>query len=171
MEICENYDIDGLELDFMRHQRHFNDDTHLLQRKQIMTSFVADVRSLLDRTSINKKHRYLCIRVPCHTHSLEQMGIDLSAMVHSGVDMVNLSNYYHFQQMNDISEIRKQIPFTDLYFELSFTGGLRTLTSQPNEQQHILATEESLYTAAYLAHLDGINGIRLPTTTLSQNDL
>ena len=46
-----------------------------------------------------------------------------------------------------------------MYFELAFTASLHTTVAQPGERSHILATEESLYTTAYLAYLDGVDGI------------
>lgn len=160
-EICENYDIDGLELDFLRHIYHFKLDGSIsvAERKAIMTGFVERVRALLDRTSSPGRRRYLCVRVPCYVATLEQMGLDLPALVAAGVDMVNLSNYYHFKQMTDIAAIRAQIPNTDLYYELAYTGSLHSTVAQPGEESHILATEESLYTTAHLAYLDGVNGL------------
>ena len=51
-ELCEGYDIDGFELDFLRFWVLFRqEDTNTRQRARIMTDFVADVRKLLDRTA------------------------------------------------------------------------------------------------------------------------
>ena len=65
-EISENYDIEGLKLDSLRHSSYFRlGETTVDQRAQIMTEFVARVRQLLDQTARRGRHRWLCARVPC----------------------------------------------------------------------------------------------------------
>ena len=55
-EVCQNYDIDGFELDFMRHPQFFDlNETTSEQRVEIMTGFVRQVRELLNRTAQPEK--------------------------------------------------------------------------------------------------------------------
>ncbi len=81
-ELCENYDLDGLELDFLRFYSYFRDDTPLEQRSAIMTGLVKEVRQMLG------PKRWLCARVPCYLPALDALGLDLKALVAAGLDMV-----------------------------------------------------------------------------------
>ena len=69
-ELCENYDLDGFEMDFMRFYSLFQlDKTTSEQRRGIMTEFTRHVRSVIDRTARAHKaivvcHCALCGRAP-----------------------------------------------------------------------------------------------------------
>ena len=160
-ELCENYDIDGMELDFLRHIRHFMLDGSISvsDRKAIMTGFVSKVRTILDRTSRFGKHRYLAVRIPCDIASLDGMGIDPAAMASAGVDMFNVSNYYHIKQQNDSGSIKSMVPGSKVYTEVAFTVGL--IPAAPGSAENIerLATPEMIYTAAHLAYSGGVDGV------------
>ncbi len=57
------YDIDGFELDFTRHASLFRQDqTTRLQREDTVTSFVAEIRLLLDRRACEGRRRWLCVK-------------------------------------------------------------------------------------------------------------
>ena len=117
-EICEDYDIDGFELDFMRHARYFRlDETSKAQRIEIMTRFVADVRSVLDRTSRPGQHRWLCVRVPQRLRKHGELGIDLVKWDAAGVDMVNLSGHYVTEQQSDLAQVCRLVPTASVYLE------------------------------------------------------
>ena len=91
-EICENYDIDGLELDFLRHYWFFSDDVSAGARKNIMTSFVSDVKDVLDLYTPYGQRRWLSVRVPKTIADHAALGIDLERFVNeAGVDMINIS--------------------------------------------------------------------------------
>ncbi|MDB6136971.1 MAG: hypothetical protein JWO94_43, partial [Verrucomicrobiaceae bacterium] len=91
-ELCENYDIDGLELDFMRYDNFFDKAlTTVEQRREVITGFVRQVRGALDRTGREGKRRWLCARVPALVKGLDAIGVDLPALVATGLDMVTLS--------------------------------------------------------------------------------
>jgi hypothetical protein len=63
-EICENYDIDGFDLDFMRYPSFFRlKETSSIQRRTIMTDFIRKVREILDQSAKPEQHRFLCVRV------------------------------------------------------------------------------------------------------------
>ena len=93
-EICEQYDIDGFELDFMRHPPFFRPaETPLAERRKIMTSFCRQARESLDATG-GGKHRWLCCRIPSRTSAHDAMGIDVRKMADAGVEMFNLCSSY-----------------------------------------------------------------------------
>lgn len=164
-EICENYDIDGLELDFMRMCSLFNTNTTTSSlRKQIVTDFISQIRQLLDRTSAAGQHRWLCVRVPCYIEAFDKLGIDLPQMVGAGVDMVNLSSYFFTDQQSDLPAIIQTIPSVPVYLEMTHCiltvehqlpgGGYDDFTFKRT-------TEEQFYTTAHLAYSGGAKGVSL----------
>jgi len=118
-ELCEDYDIDGLELDFMRFPRYFrSNETTSEQRVKIMTEFVTEVRKLLDRTTKEGRHRWLCVRVPCVLAGHDAIGVDLVRLVAAGVEMINLSPSYFTVQQTDLPVVAKMVPDTAVYLEM-----------------------------------------------------
>ncbi len=164
-EICVNYDIDGLELDFMRMCSLFNvDNTTSTQRKNIITAFIGQIRQLLDNTSATGQHRWLCVRVPCYIEAFDNLGINLPEMVTAGVDMVNISSYFFTDQQADIAAIVQSIPTTPVYLEM--TGCILTVDQLPNSGGYDdftfkRTTEEQFYTTAHLAYSSGAQGVSL----------
>ncbi|MEW6356669.1 MAG: hypothetical protein AB1696_10105 [Planctomycetota bacterium] len=153
-EVCEGYDIDGLELDFMRHCRFFRlDETPPAERVRIMTDFVTKVRAILDRTAKPGQRRWLCIRVPLRLASHEEIGIDLAKLVAAGVDMIDLSCYYITRQQSDLPEVCRRFPNTAVYLELTYTN--RTGDDRHDRKM----SDEQFYTAAHLAYARGAAGV------------
>lgn len=162
-ELCENYDIDGLELDFLRTYSFFRmEETTHEQRCGIMTAFVKDVRALLDRTAREGRRRWLCVRVPCYLEAHDILGIDLPAMAAVGVDMVNASSHYFTTQQHHLAAVRKQVPNSTVYFELCHTiwKGEKVAVGY-DVFPYRRATREHLHTAAHLAYARGADGISL----------
>ena len=155
-ELIDNYDLDGLELDFLRFYSYFRPETPLKQRRAIMTSFVQDVRKLLG------PKKWLCARVPCYLTALDELGLDLKALVAAGLDMVNASAHYFTTQQHDLAPIRKMTTGATLYFELCHTiwKGEKV---QPGYDVFPFrrATREHLHTSAHLAYARGADGISL----------
>ena len=162
-EICEGYDIDGFELDFMRHARYFRqDETTAEQRIAMMTQFVADVRAALDRTAKPGQRRWLCVRVPLRTRKHHELGIDLEKWVAAGVDMVNLSCHYCTSQQSDMAKVCKLLPNTAVYLEVTYTKQTCYPPGKPKTQRHSVdrkMTPEEFYTAAHLAYSRGAAGL------------
>ncbi len=167
-EICTNYDIDGLELDFMRHDPFFRAaETTQGQREEIMFDFVARVRKSLDDGARPGQRRWLSVRVPFRTAEYNMIGVNLPEFVKAGVDMVNLSCGYVTEQQNDVGKICKIIPGTPVFLEFTYLTG-RTRLSHINNvegkqiQQFTLyrhTTDEQIYTLAHLAYERGAQGI------------
>ncbi len=162
-ELCENYDLDGLELDFLRFYSFFRtEETTREQRCAIITGFVRDVRELLDRTARDGRRRWLCARVPCYLPPLDLLGIDLTALVAAGLDMVNASAHYYTTQQHDLAAIRKQARGAALYFELCHsTWNGPKLREGYDEAPFRRATREQLHTSAHLAYARGADGMSL----------
>ncbi|MEK6795775.1 MAG: hypothetical protein AABZ39_13420 [Spirochaetota bacterium] len=161
-EICEQYDIDGFELDFMRHNRFFDETvTPLAERRRIMNAFIRRVRMLLDRTAKAGRRRWLCVRVPAYLKLYDDLGIHLPDFVREGVDMVNASYSFFTEQQGDIGEIRTMIPEASLYVEMCHT------TSMVNWRTKIgydaiayrRTTARQYWTTAHLAYARGADGM------------
>jgi hypothetical protein len=153
-EVCEGYDIEGLELDFMRHSRFFRlEETPPAERVRIMTAFVSRVRAVLDQTAKPGQHRWLCIRVPLRLAAHEAIGMDLSKLLEAGVGMINLSCHYTTQQQSDLAEVCRRFPRAAVYLELTYTTD--TFASRADRKM----TDEQFYTAAHLAYARGATGV------------
>jgi hypothetical protein len=166
-ELCENYDLDGFELDFMRHSSFFQvDRTTSAGRARIMTDFCAQVRSLLDRTAKSGQHRWLCVRVPCYLAAYDDLGLDLSAMVKAGVDMVNLSAHYFTEQQTDLPAICHTVSDASngrvaVYLEMTHctATGRRLTVSGGDNFVYRRTTDEQFYTTAHQAYARGADGL------------
>ncbi len=171
-EICEQYDLDGFELDFMRYPLYFEPErTDSSERSRIMTGFVARVRELLDRTAPPGRRRWLCVRVPGELAAHDILGIDLRSMAAAGVDMINLSCYYFTQQQNDLATICAMVPDASVYNEITYCSSRNTVESgapdgsRPTDSQlhtaavRRLTNEHQIYTTAYLAFRRGAAGL------------
>lgn len=162
-ELCENYDLDGFELDFMRHCAFFNlKETTPAERTAVMTAFVARVRALLDRTARPGQRRWLSARVPCFLDTYDALGIDLPAMTAAGLDMVNVSPFYFTIQNNDFRSIRQSVPDASVYFEMTHATTVGpTLGKGYDNFSFRRNTEDQLCTTAHLAYEQGADGISL----------
>ncbi len=171
-EICEQYDIDGFELDFMRYPIFFDPERiDSAERRRIMTEFVARTRELLDRTAAPGRRRWLCARIPGELAAHDILGIDPRAMVSAGVDMLNLSCYYFTQQQNDLAAICAMVPEAAVYNEITYCSSRNTVASgrpdhnRPTGSQLFtsavrrLTNEHQIFTTAHLAYRRGAAGV------------
>lgn len=162
-ELCEGYDLAGLELDFMRFYSLFPvEKTTREQRVGIVTDFVRDVRALLDRTARAGQRRWLCARIPCWRKAFDPMGIDLPAMVRAGLDMVNVSATYYTTQRGDFAAIRKLVPEAAVYNEMchaTWTGP--KLGPGGDAANFRRTTAEQYQTTAHLTYARGGDGVSL----------
>lgn len=155
-ELIDNYDLDGLELDFLRFYSYFRPETPIEQRRATMTNFVAEVRQLLG------PKKWLCARVPCYLPALDELGLDLKALVAAGLDMANASAHYFTTQQHDLAAIRKMTSGATLYFELCHTIWKGDKVQAGYDVFPFRrATREHLHTSAHLAYARGADGISL----------
>ena len=168
-ELCENYDIEGVELDFMRYFSYFRrEQTTSAERRRIMTEFVAQVRALLDRTA-RGRHRWLAARVPAIIAPHDGMGIDLPAMVEAGLEVVTLSTNYFATQQTDLPAIRKMIPDAALLNEMTHVVSVGKTVKLAGVQEGDFydarrdrrATPQLLANAANLAYANGADGMAI----------
>jgi hypothetical protein len=161
-EICQKYDIDGLELDFMRHFSYFStEETNRAQRCGIMAAFVGRIREVLDSTSRRGQRRWLCVRVPAWIEAHDRLGIDLRRFVAAGVDMVNLSASYFTVQATDLPRVCTMLPDTAVYLEMTHTPMTGPALAGSGSQPFLRTTDQQFYTTAQLAYAQGAAGVSL----------
>ena len=163
-EACANYDLAGLELDFLRHWVRFKDVLPLPERQEITTAFVVRIREMLDRTAAarNLPRRHLCIRVPANAKVRPEQGIDLAALTAAGVDMINLSNSYFTWQDNNVAKARVEAgEKAALYLEMTHCTMTGKATNGSGTQPYLRTTDEQFYTTAMLAYEQGATGVSL----------
>lgn len=165
-ELCENYDIDGFELDFMRFSNYFDVfSTNAEERVAIMVAFVKAVRAALDRTAQNGQRRWLCVRIPQFLELHGRLGIDMPRFAAAGVDMFNLSSTYLTDQQSDLTLARKLVPDASLFLEMTNTVSLGqssdAATCDGDNYSFRRTTCEQLHSTAHLAYARGADGVSL----------
>ncbi len=161
-ELCENYAIAGLELDFLRHWNRFpHEGSTIGQRRSVTTDFVKRIREVLDRTARGGRRRTLCIRVPARLDIHDEQGIDLAALAAAGVDLVTLSWSYFAFQDDSVRRAKKLLPHTPVYAEMTHTTLTGKALGGSGTQPYLRTTDEQFYTTAHLAYAQGAAGVSL----------
>ena len=163
-EIIEQYDLDGFELDFMRHCKFFRDDDPCpAERLRIMLGFVGKVRAALDRREAqDRRHRRLCVRIPVFLATHEELGIDVAEFAKTGVEMFNLSYYYFTGQQGDFAVLRRQAPAAAFYVEMCHCTSVQSIPNVPAGFDNFgfrHTTPNQYYTTAHLAYARGLQGV------------
>lgn len=157
-ELVSRYDIDGLELDFMRSPFFFPDPN---TGRPVMTGFVRSVRQMLDRYAAERKRPLpLCIRVPHEYHRCEQAGLDVSAWAKEQlVDMVNISSYYINDPDLDFAAYRKHMPQALLFGEMHFIVDHGEMPGPYTNNVTRKTSREMYYAMAERYWADGADGL------------
>lgn len=162
-EICQQYPLAGLELDFMRFPKFFDvKETSREQRVAIMREFIGTVREILDRSASSGSRRWLCVRVPAFLAAYDALGIDLAAWGRAGVDMVNLSYFYFTAQDGSLAAIRAQVPAAAVYVEMCHAtrcGPVVGVKGGYDNFSYRRTTPTQFYTTAHLAYARGLDGV------------
>jgi hypothetical protein len=165
-ELAGTYDIEGIELDFMRHPPFFDGKaTTFEQRQKIMTGFIKNVREILNETTPAGKTRHLAIRVPNRLPELATIGLDLETLDRERlVDIVNVSPSYVSQVESDLKEMTAKAPDAAFFYELtqaSMRGPSPSWGAVIDDYPIRITTDDQFYTAANLAYARGAKGISL----------
>jgi len=93
-EVTETYDMDGMELDWMRWGMNFKPG-HEAAGRIILNAFVSEVRRLLDASAKRVKHPVrLSVRIPAEPRVGWNLGYDVPAWVRQGlVDQVVIGSF------------------------------------------------------------------------------
>jgi hypothetical protein len=120
-ELCDNYDVDGVELDFQRFPRFFYKN-EVEQGTQVMTAFVGRIRRMLDETGQGRgKASKLCVRVPETLEKCREAGLDVPGWDASGlIDMINISSFFLHSLKADIETFKTSTSRSRLYGEMNY---------------------------------------------------
>lgn len=110
-EICENYDIDGLEIDFQRFPIYFKPGEEAKHR-DIMTKWMREVRRMVEKVAKKKGREIkLAARIMALPEQNTAIGLDPVAWANSGLlDFVTVSHYLHNNYQLPVAEYRKLLP-------------------------------------------------------------
>lgn len=146
------YDLDGIEMDFMRHSRFFKDEHPVEDRIAIMTEFVRDVRRALDEAAPDGRRRRLVARVPSRLVQMPQLGVDLERFVEAGLSDVILSQHFNTTPDSDLARVVRMLPGTPVYLEM-------TQCSARIDGIWRFVTPEQIATAAHVTYARGGAGL------------
>ncbi|MDD4871510.1 MAG: family 10 glycosylhydrolase [Kiritimatiellae bacterium] len=99
-EVCENYDVDGIEMDFLRHAVYFKGPAWgtdaTAEELARLTDMVRQVRNATERIGLQRGRPILvAIRVPDSVEYSKAMGIDIERWLADGlVDTMAVSDYF-----------------------------------------------------------------------------
>lgn len=99
-EVCQNYDVDGVEMDFFRHLTYFpsvaNGGKASDQERDMMTQLMRRIRTMSESEGIKRgRPILLAIRVPDSVGFCRDMGLDLEQWLDEGlVDILIPSGYF-----------------------------------------------------------------------------
>ncbi|MCK5802127.1 MAG: family 10 glycosylhydrolase [Lentisphaeria bacterium] len=99
-EVCENYDVDGIEMDFFRHMCYFpsvaNGGKASDEERAMMTGLVRRVRAMTERVGLERGRPILvAVRVADSVEFNRDMGFDLERWLQDGlVDLLVTTGYF-----------------------------------------------------------------------------
>jgi len=132
-EIVDRYDLDGLELDFMRFPYYFpfrKDSMGAYERT--MTDFVERVRKMTDSIG-NERGRSILLsaRIPTSLQGCTHLGLDPATWSRGGlIDFLTLSPFLSTETDIPVGEFRAACSGVPIYTCLEFTIGARQMTRE-----------------------------------------
>ncbi|MEZ0275522.1 MAG: family 10 glycosylhydrolase [Roseimicrobium sp.] len=120
-ELCTNYDVDGVELDFQRHA-HFFRREDLEEGRGVMTALVRRIKTMMNDIGRERgKSLKLCIRIPetlakCDAAGLDVQGWDKERLV----EMINISSSYIHTIELGVEEFQAATSYGKLYGEMNY---------------------------------------------------
>ncbi len=162
LELSANYDLAGMELDFLRDETLWRDEFPMEERIAIITDFVAQVRAALDARLEPRRH--LCVRIPSAIACHAAIGLDVEKLAAAGVDMFNLSGWYHTTQRFDIAPVRAQVGDAAVYAELTHSTGFHPYFmghQSYGTNGDPRTSDQQFYTTSEMALSQGADGLSL----------
>ncbi|MCK5802062.1 MAG: family 10 glycosylhydrolase, partial [Lentisphaeria bacterium] len=110
-EVCQNYDVDGVEMDFFRHLCYFKsvaEGGHASTAElDMMTDLVRRIRQMTEREGIRRgKPILVAIRVPDSVEYAKGLGLDFERWLKEGlVDCLIGSGYFRFNHWAQLVEL------------------------------------------------------------------
>lgn len=155
-ELCSRYDIDGLELDFLRFPYFFRRVVPFEEKAPIMTDFLRRVRRMLDARG---RKIPISARVHNRLDLVRETGLDIASwLAEDLVQILNVSPSYITQPDSDIEGFRKAFPEAWILGEMTQCM-TRGRSIELSVEQTRKTTPEVLQALAYSFLERGANGI------------
>ena len=110
-EVCRNYDVDGIEMDFFRHLNYFKSVANggMATREELaaMTDLVRRVRKMTEREGLRRGRPILvAVRVPDSVAYCKASGLDIERWLSEGlVDMLSATCYFRLNPWQDLVKL------------------------------------------------------------------
>ena len=171
-EIIGRYDLDGLELDYMRFPYYFpfhKDSMPAYAR--IMTGFVGRVRRLTDSIGHARgRNILLSARVPTSLKGCEHLGLDPVSWSRGGlIDFLTLAPFLSTETDIPVGEFKAACGSIPIYTCLEFTIGARQMTREEKRAAAALlyaAGSDGMYLFNYFVAWDA--GLKADTEVLPE---
>lgn len=161
LEVLKRYDVDGIELDWMRTFNLFKPGKEL-QGGIMLDQFMKEIKEIVDSTGISRGHRIkIGVRVPPSPSVAKTLGINGVKWAQSNyVDVLVATNWYRPTNFNiPIEDWKKQIGLSDC----DVLAGADQAFSISNDKyaKNMVTTAESMRGFAVGAYQRGADGIYL----------
>lgn len=123
-EVCQNYDVDGFELDFMRTPYYFK-AAEARSNAPYMTDLVQQVRRMMDDAGRAKGNDLqLLVTVPRTIDECRQIGLDVRNWVSSAlVNAIAAKNFIYFEQDLPVNRWAELVAGSGVSFLAGFEHG------------------------------------------------
>ena len=155
-EIVEEYDVDGLELNFVRWAKHFPRDQGR-EKAVIMTDYLGEIRKVLARAAKQRGRQRLTlgVRVPESVAACWLAGVDIEAWVNHGwIDYVVISTWNNTDpqiRVDEFARFTKPAGVDTIVVMGNMIGSLSA--SPPTVRDRPVAMSAKHKTQSYLAML------------------
>ncbi|MCX6991991.1 MAG: hypothetical protein NT011_02490 [Kiritimatiellaeota bacterium] len=157
-EVCQNYDVDGVELDFFRHLHYFKTVSlggkATAEELEMMTDLMRRIRRMTEKEGVRRGRPILVsVRVPDSVGYCREMGFDIERWLSEGlVDLLVGSGYFQLNPWEYLVALghRYDVPVYPSLDESRVVGEAKTFRRQSQESYRARAMR------AWQAGVDGI---------------
>jgi hypothetical protein len=159
-EVCERYDCDGLELDFMRFPYYFPPHRDSIKTyASVMTEFVRRVRAMTAEIAGHRgRPMLLSARVPTSLAACAYVGLDPAAWANDGlIDLLTIAPFLSTQPEIPVAEFRQACSGIPVYAGLEYTMGTRSMLREQKRAAAALlyaAGADGIYLFNYFVYWD-----------------
>ncbi|RIH63052.1 hypothetical protein D1164_21725 [Mariniphaga sediminis] len=110
-EVCENYDVDGVEMDFLRHFELFKNvgrgGVASQEQLDMLTDMVSQIRKVTEEAGMKRGNPILVLtRIPTSPEYAKRAGVDIERWIEEGlVDIVVGSCYFRLDFWQNFAEL------------------------------------------------------------------
>ena len=142
-EVCDRFDLDGLELDFMRFPYYFPANAERRgEYSELMTGFLERIRAMTITRGIRRgRPILLSSRIPSSLEGCKYVGLDPATWCKRGlVDFLTVAPFLSTEMEISVNSFKAVCPGIPIYAGIEYTIGSRMMT---NEEAR--AASSSLY--------------------------